>query len=359
MGAENSLASVSINDLQEMHDAVDAIPQDCQVVVYRDAQFAPSVYLLRQGQYRVWKEYENDENSADSAIVVRRIQDLVQQFPSKTYSMIIWSHGTGWSKSPQRSVLVDNGKNLTNPPQANIGTWLDLRQLDGVLSHLPHLNFLMFDACYMQTIEVVTQLYTYADYIIGSPAEIPAQGAPYDKIMENLCNADVRGIIQNYAAAYPATSGVLLSAVKSSQVPGLCNATKSAIPSRFKKDNMPDVSSVQVYAPPYGEGEMEQKIMPVPYDMRSLMHQVMTQEQYAAWGQQWERTVPYTTITPEWTSQYISYIYGNRHNHMTDAGNYGAISMHLPSDAYEQPGWNSEFRTLRWYDMLSWQQTGW
>ena len=43
MGAENSLASMSISDLQEMHDAVDAIPQDCQVVVYRDAQFAPSV----------------------------------------------------------------------------------------------------------------------------------------------------------------------------------------------------------------------------------------------------------------------------------------------------------------------------
>jgi len=44
---------------------------------------------------------------------------------------------------------------------------------------------------------------------------------------------------------------------------------------------------------------------------------------------------------------------------MTDAGNYGAISMHIPSAAYEQPGWNNEFRTLRWYEMLSWQQTGW
>ena len=89
------------------------------------------------------------------------------------------------------------------------------------------------------------------------------------------------------------------------------------------------------------------------------LEKIMTQEQYAAWVRQWERTVPYSTITLEWASQYISYIYGSRHNHMTDADNYGAISMHLPSDAYEQPGWNSEFRTLRWYDMLSWQQTGW
>ena len=359
MGAENSLASMSISDLQEMHDAVDAIPQDCQVVVYRDAQFAPSVYLLRHGQYRVWKEYEDDENSADSAIVVRRMQDLVEQFPSKTYSMVIWSHGTGWSRSPQRSIIVDNGSNLTNPPQANIGTWLELKQLEGVLSHLPHLNFLMFDACYMQTVEVVTQLYPYADYIIGSPAEIPGQGAPYDKIMENLCNADVQGIIQNYAAAYPATSGVLLSAVRSSQVPGLCNATKPVIQSCFMKDNMPDVASVQVYAPPYGNGEAEQASLPVPYDMRSLMHQVMTQDQYAAWVRQWERTVPYTASASEWASQFVSYIYGTRHNHMTDAENYGAISMHIPSAAYEQPGWNNEFRTLRWYDMLSWQQTGW
>lgn len=359
MGAENSLASMSISDLQEMHDAVDAIPQDCQVVVYRDAQFAPSVYLLRHGQYRVWKEYEDDENSADSAIVVRRLQDLVEQFPSRTYSMVIWSHGTGWSRSPQRSIIVDNGSNLTNPPQANIGTWLELKQLEGVLSQLPHLNFLMFDACYMQTVEVVTQLYPYADYIIGSPAEIPGQGAPYDKIMENLCNADVQGIIQNYAAAYPFAYGVLLSAVRSSQVPGLCNATKPVIQSRFMKDDMPDVASVQVYAPPYGNGEAEQASLPVPYDMRSLMHQIMTQDQYAAWVRQWERTVPYTASASEWASQFVSYIYGIRHNHMTDAENYGAISMHIPSATYEQPGWNSEFRTLRWYDMLSWQQTGW
>lgn len=359
MGAENSLASMSISDLQEMHDAVDAIPQDCQVVVYRDAQFAPSVYLLRHGQYRVWKEYEDDENSADSAIVVRRLQDLVEQFPSKTYSMVIWSHGTGWSRSPQRSIIVDNGSNLTNPPLANIGTWLDLNQLEGVLSHLPHLNFLMFDACYMQTVEVVTQLYPYAEYIIGSPAEIPAKGAPYDKIMEDLCNADVQGIIQNYAAAYPFAYGVLLSAVRSSQVPGLCNATKPVIQSRFMKDNMPEVGNVQVYAPPYGNGEAEQASLPVPYDMRSLMHQVMTQDQYAAWVRQWERTVPYTASASEWASQFVSYIYGTRHNHMTDAGNYGAISMHIPSAAYEQPGWNNEFRTLRWYEMLSWQQTGW
>ena len=359
MGAENSLSSYSIDDLQEMHDAVDAIPEDCQVVVYRDAQFAPSVYLLSHGRYQVWKEYENDENSADSAVVVRRMLDLVESFPSKSYSLVIWSHGTGWSKSPNRSVVVDNGGNITTPPQANVGTWLDLRQLEGVLSHLPHLGFLMFDACFMQSIEVAVQLYPYADYIVGSPAEIPAKGAPYDKIMGSLCSADVEGMVQGYAGAYPETKGVLLSAVRSSEIPGLCNVTRQVVASQFRRDDMPDVSGAQVYAPAYGGGASEQKLLPVPYDMRSVMRRVMTDVQYESWVRQWERAVPYVSRASAWDSQYSPVYYGMRHNHMTDEDNYGCIGMYVPSVVYDQPGWNDEFRSLRCYEMLSWQQTGW
>lgn len=359
MGAENSLAAYSIGDLQEMHDAVGDIPEDCRVVVYRDAQFAPSVYLLSHGKYSVWKEYENDEDSADSAVVVRRMQDLVESFPSKSYSLVIWSHGTGWSRSPNRSVIVDNGSNVTSPPQANFGTWLDLGQLEGVLSHLPHLEFLMFDACFMQTIEVAVQLYPYTDYIIASPAEIPANGAPYDRIMGSMCKADVGGILQGYADAYPDAKGVLLSAVRSSEVPGLCSVTRQVIASQFRREEMPDVSSAQVYAPAYGSGEAGQRMLPVPYDMRSVMHSVMTDGQYVSWVRQWERAVPYVNSASAWDSQYSSVYFGSRHNHMTDADNYGGISMYVPSASYDAPGWNREFRSLRCYGMMSWQQTGW
>lgn len=48
MGAENSLQKFSYYDLQEMQMGMQDIPENCQVVVYRDAELKPSIFLLNR-----------------------------------------------------------------------------------------------------------------------------------------------------------------------------------------------------------------------------------------------------------------------------------------------------------------------
>ena len=51
---------------------------------------------------------------------------------------------------------------------------------------MPHLKFIMADCCNFMCLENLYELRDVCDYIIGSPAEIPAQGAPYYDIVPSL-----------------------------------------------------------------------------------------------------------------------------------------------------------------------------
>ena len=48
---------------------------------------------------------------------------------------------------------------------------------------MPHFDFIMFDACFMMSVEVAYEVRNYTDYYIGSPTENPGPGAPYDKVV--------------------------------------------------------------------------------------------------------------------------------------------------------------------------------
>ena len=43
-----------------------------------------------------------------------------------------------------------------------------------------HFDFIMFDACFMASVEVLYELRDKADYFIASPAEIISDGFPYE-----------------------------------------------------------------------------------------------------------------------------------------------------------------------------------
>ena len=45
------------------------------------------------------------------------------------------------------------------------------------------LIFIMFDACFMMSIEVAYAVRNYADYYMGCPTENPGPGAPYNKVV--------------------------------------------------------------------------------------------------------------------------------------------------------------------------------
>ena len=61
--------------------------------------------------------------------------------------------------------------------------YMELSELADILSACPHLDFLLFDACFMSSVETAYELRRYTDFYVGSPTENPGPGAPYDIIM--------------------------------------------------------------------------------------------------------------------------------------------------------------------------------
>lgn len=356
MGAENSLSADSYSDLSEMKSACQQIPEDCQVVVYKDAELKPAIFQLTKKGMTTWKEYKQDINSADPSVMKQVLQDIISGFPSNKYSLILWSHGTGWVNSPSsRSIIVDNGQNSTS----NRGSWIHVSELSDILATLPHMEYIFFDACYMQSVEVAAELYTHASYIIGSPTEIPSEGAPYHLIMKDLCKANIQGIINGYASGYTGYYGVLLSAVSSYDFPTFCKETAMVIPQAFRKDDMPITAGIQLYAPAYGTSIPKQGDMPVPYDMRSAMNRLLDEESYLTWEQQWKKTILYPVKATRWASMYPEYNYGPFHRTMQDEKHYGGISMNIPDTKYDAKGWNTEWKQSEWYRLTNWEITGW
>lgn len=233
-------------------------------------------------------------------------------------------------------------------------------QLANILKSMPHMEFIFFDACYMQSVEVASHLYPFTDYIIGSPTEIPALGAPYNLIMKALCRADIPGIINGYASGYSGTQGVLLSAVHSDDFMDFCAATAKFIPRAFPSTGMPSVDGIQIYAPEYGLDDFSrQSDMPVPYDMRSAMYHVLDAADYGTWEEHWKKTILYPAKAGNWASVYSNLRYGNAHQSLTDPEHYGGISMNIPRKEYQGPNWDAQFKLSPWYAFTLWEEAGW
>jgi len=144
------------------------------------------------------------------------------------YGLVLWGHGSGWlmdnevKRVNSRAFGVDKGED-------GRALWMNIPTMANILKGMPHLKFIMADCCNFMCLEVLYELRNVTDYIIGSPAEIPDEGAPYDEIVPDMF-ADGRfytSIIDKY---YKSVNGYLpLTAVQSSQMEQLAQATHQAI----------------------------------------------------------------------------------------------------------------------------------
>ena len=88
MAADNSLSADSNADIDEMKSALGRIPEGCQVVVFHDdnnALHKPQLLLLRSEGYSVYKEYVDEVNSADAAVVGSVLAEVMGTFPYDEY----------------------------------------------------------------------------------------------------------------------------------------------------------------------------------------------------------------------------------------------------------------------------------
>ncbi len=373
MAGENSLTAYYRDDINEMLLGKGQIPLDCNLVVYVDNTSMPTVYTFSaQTGQSTWKIYP-EHDSCDSITFSKNLADIIKAFPAEHYGLVMWSHGSGWlpqtpvsrSATSQRkdkemqvpaqhkTIGVDNNQNNF---KLNFGTELEIPAMRRMLEQLGvHWDYIFFDACFMQCVEVDYELRKLCDYVIGSPAEIPGDGAPYAQIMSALF-ADEGGpeqLCERYYDAYKNNYGLIISAVRTSELEAFAQATKPLVQTIFKNHRQYDMDGVQKYGI-FDYGSIWKTEF---YDVSSGMHALLGNDvAYLEWEKELNKILASKYFTNGWMSIYYEvglypYIYDKEH--------ISTISMHFPHAKYDVFDFNAYLHEYEWYKAVGFDQTGW
>ena len=365
MAAENSLGgSFHQQDIDEMIEAAGDVAPNSKLIIYVDDMELPRILSVEQqsGRRPVCKAlhaYDAEQNSGDVATLRTVMEWVTDNAEAKSYGLVFWSHGDAWlpAKSPvMRSICIDNGRNSGS----NSGTKMEIADVAEVLAGFPRLEFIMFDACFMQAVEVAYELRHAAKYIIASPAEIPNPGAPYERMVKPMFAQpfDAEGVIDAYYRLYndsvmsvwqgsSARYGISLSVVDCDWLDELADATQSMLVKYVVPGEEIYLKGVQRYYP------LSSRYRPEYYDMNGVMRRVITDEEdYASWRRVYDKAVPYRCSTPWWFSNdaYTQYV---------DMSNYGGVSCYVPQQSAVYTKLNESFQATSWYEVSGWAQLGW
>lgn len=223
MASNNSLysyAELNIAELVENYSSDDM--NGGNFIVYHRGVGTELPRLLKidnNGSATVVKTYES-HNSAEKETLQTVIADFKSLFPADSYGCVFWSHGSAWlpktyfgsakSVSSYSSMLYNDEQSTqeglditTHPlyqyirnvePTVSVDTkafgqdgtdWFNLEDLaDGVGTDA--FDFIIFDACYMASIEVAYEFRNKADYLLAAPSEVLGDGLDYSTLAKNL-----------------------------------------------------------------------------------------------------------------------------------------------------------------------------
>lgn len=371
MVGENSLSSFISEDSTEIANGIISLPEGCRIVMYIDDTKSSRLCVgMRDHPVQTVKTYSRNVCSTDSADMEIVLNEIFKRYPAKSYGLVLWSHASGWvfakdqqtqqSKplnAPRRTFGIDNGQRSSS----NQGRQMELHTLAHVLSHHPHLDFIFSDACFMQCIEVAYELREVTDWVLGSPAEIPGDGAPYQLLMGVLGESELQPdkLLEQYYEYYVngpghwdsstrrGYFGAILSAIRTSELPQLADASRPLVQRLLANRNLLDCSTVQRYCPQESESFTEF------YDMADVFHKHISNDEFLQWWTALERAVPYRFVSPAWTSQYSLYL------PVSDPENCAAVSMFVPTAFYDGLGWMEKYHSLQWYKAVGMNKTGW
>jgi len=402
MVAENSLSygNFHMKDLSEIVAAQNDIPESCQLLIYVDDTTAPRLYALEHNSStetgtRLLKQWDDDLDSCDPNVLSDLMKIVTALYPSKGYGLVFWSHGNAWlpatraqkiedgsmfafgedfqnndttnlsvpdsqwsltaqnSSERKRTIGIDNEANK----YTNTGSKMEISELRQALEGFPMLDFLMFDACFMQTIEVAYELRNVAHYIIASPAEIPNPGAPYDCIVAPMCapTADVEAVIDEYYSHYADSAvfidsrslyrhGAVLSVVDGTAVDDLQTETKRMIERYASNEEDTGLTGVLRYFP------LSLQSIPEYFDMKSYMRHIITSDSdWEEWLRVFNQAVPYRRTTPFWFTSYTG-----RYMYIGDEADFGGISMFVPQPGSYYETLLNQFKQTSWYAVSGW-----
>lgn len=355
MVAENSLSSFVSADLAEMKEGLESVDVTRNnLLIYIDDYSTPR--LIRLGKDKKGQVVEEtlvkykEQSSVDVSVMRNVLQTTFKYYPAKSYGIAFWSHGEGWvpasSTSSTRWFGQDNNRNM------------NISDLYEVLKDAPHFDYIFFDACFMESVEVAYELRDCGDYLISSPTEIPGPGAPYQDVVPAMFakgNVSVKiadAYYNHYNNMYNSgknisnenwTGGVSVSVTKTGVLGKLAEATSRIIPKYITGGQPVDASEIACYDQRNRTGYY--------YDLDGLVRSLATKEEYRNWKSVFDETV----VAWKCTKANYSGLAGGMFSMKGAAG----LSTYIPHGKYDSVV-NKYYReACSWYEAAGWNKTGW
>lgn len=234
------------------------------------------------------------------------LSDVVASAPARHYAMTIGCHGMGWLPvNPISRMLIADDATMhwdyraslltryfggrDKEHQTDISTLADAIKTSGL-----KMDYILFDDCYMATVEVAYELKDVTDHLVASTCEVMAYGMPYALMGQYMMGEpDYEAMCREFYGFY-STYDVMpcgtLSVTDCSQLDALASVMKDI--NQTYVFNQSDVSSLQAldgYAPT------------IFYDYGDYVDHLVDAadaERLNAFQRQLSLTVPYKVNTP-------------------------------------------------------------
>ena len=379
MSGDNSLSPVASEDIQEMLQGASGIPLNCNLVVFIDRSISSEkpfiARITKESKLDTLYKYTNDFYASDPEKLSEVLKQITQLCPAKEYGLVLWGHASGWvvesdTIAQKRAYGIDNN------------TWMNITQMAKALKGLkdqnvlPKLSFIFADCCNMLCAENGYELRDVTDYLIGSPAEIPGYGAPYQLVVPHLFNSgsalykDIIDTYYDYYADYSHLNyseksswpymedgySVPLAVIDTKYIGELAYRTHDMLERATggypQYPNSPDLTSIAFYW--YGD-------VPMMYDMRAVMERLLSEADFKLWEETYQLAVPYYRMSMKWMT-----IWGSlaRTFDTFDSNlKYGCISMFIPQQnsyySYGNMAYNKTSINFGWNQVMDWKRFGW
>lgn len=348
------------------------IPENSRVLVYYDGKTdytgnrkTTLTEIVSEGNAvveKVLKTYD-EQNSVDPAVMNRVLEDAAYFAPAEVYGISLLAHGTGWFppelnnlKQPMSGDVVlehdlrRRENSLTRAYGPDNTAYMSSKDLIQGLSAID-LDYIIFDVCFMASVELLYDLRNNAPYIMASPVEVMGNGIPYHKLIPVLFNRSYRidqrlssavNTITDHYLTVETTHSASFTVIATVALPALADAVRDIFATDPSEPELGEIQSLEVLSPNHAFFDLKDYMKNITADAGAE-----AQRAYAAFEKALSDVIVAERHTPEIYSALGTGLSGG----FFDATNVCGISSYIPRDylpvtqkAYYETEWGSYIR---------------